>query len=134
LASAEGHFAPGAKVCVIGAFWGMGAEVVVVVGRLPKSKRCIRICMKSALLMYWRVALVLSPTVLGPIACVTSVVRARRPAPLDAIAASLASDAAPQPYTTARLSGDRPEMGLARQAAHEGRLPKVSTRWVTLQP
>lgn len=58
------HFAPGAKVYVIGAYWGMGGETVTVVGRHRKARRFITIATKSKYLTNWRAALVYSPAVL----------------------------------------------------------------------
>ena len=95
------HFAPGAKVYVVGAFWGMGAEAVVVVGHHRKSKRYIRLTMKSAHLTNWRVALVRSPSVLAQISSrptdgASPMTGARES--LDAIAVSFAAHSAPQPF------------------------------------
>lgn len=58
------HFAPGAKVYVIAAYWGMGGETVTVVGRHRKARRFITIATKSKYLTNWRAALVYSPAVL----------------------------------------------------------------------
>jgi len=98
------HFKPAAKVYVVGAFWGMGAETVVVVGQHRKSRRYIRLSMKSAHLTNWRVALVRSPSVLARISAplvggASSTSGATRE-PLDAIAVSFAAQSVPQPATT----------------------------------
>lgn len=95
------HFAPGAKVYVIGAFWGMGAESVIVVGHHRKSRRYICINIKSAHLTNWRVGPVYSPTVLALISksrdrSTTGSDRER----LQAIAASFAANRASQPFVT----------------------------------
>ncbi len=57
------HFAPGAKVHVVGFFWGMGGEQVTVVGRQRKSKHYITLTMRAAHLANWRAELVYSPAV-----------------------------------------------------------------------
>lgn len=98
------HFAPGAKVFVVAAFWGMGAESVIAIGHHRKSKRYIHIAMKSAHLTNWRVELIRSPTVLalaqrgrfGGSSATTSASRDR----LEPIAASFAAHSVPQPPTT----------------------------------
>ncbi len=58
------HFAPGAKVCIVDFFWGMGGEDVTVVGHHRKSHRFITIVMRSKLLVNWRAELIYSPRII----------------------------------------------------------------------
>lgn len=58
------HFAPGAKVYVVGFFWGTGGERVTVVGRHRKSHRFITLAMEAEHLANWRAELVYSPHVI----------------------------------------------------------------------
>jgi len=47
------HFKPGAKVYLVDAYWGMGAESVTVVGHHWRSRRLITLAMRSAHLTNW---------------------------------------------------------------------------------
>lgn len=58
------HFAPGARVYVVGFYWGTGGESVTVVGRHRKSHRFITLDMRSRHLANWRAELVYSPYVI----------------------------------------------------------------------
>lgn len=104
LRSGTKHFAPGAKVYVIAAYWGRGAETVTVVGRHRKSHRYLTISLQSAYLTNWRVELIYSPTVLEQArvgvpegASSTSSQDRER---VDTWVAPLARDQVPQPFTT----------------------------------
>lgn len=57
------HFAPGAKVYVYVFFWGVGGEIVTVMGRHRKSHRFIQLSMPAKHLANWRAELVYSPAV-----------------------------------------------------------------------
>src|SRR5258706_11288793 len=57
------HFAPGAKVYVLGFFWGSGDDLTVV-GHHRRSNRYITLSMTSHHLVNWRVELVYSPHVI----------------------------------------------------------------------
>ena len=96
------HFAPGAKVYVIGGFWGMGGDSVSVVGRHRNTKRYFTIVMSSRHLANWRTELVYSPTVMnqirrGPLSGASATSGSERE-PLDAIAASFAANRSTQPF------------------------------------
>ena len=98
------HFAPGAKVFVIAAFWGMGAESVSVVGRHRKTRRYFTINMKWKTPHHWRTELVYSPTVMKQIRSGApsgaSLTSGSERDPLDAIAASFARNRTTQPFTS----------------------------------
>jgi len=58
------HFRPGAKVYLVDAYWGMGAESVIVVGHHRGSKRLITLAMRSAHLTNWRIGRTYSPHII----------------------------------------------------------------------
>lgn len=58
------HFVPGAKVYLAGGHWGMGGEVVMVIGRHRGSPHYIALNMQSKNLTNWRATLLYRPFLL----------------------------------------------------------------------
>ena len=62
------YFAPGAKVYLVTGYWGMGGESVTVIGRNRRTRRFVRMDMRSNYLRDWRTELAYSPTIIEALA------------------------------------------------------------------
>ncbi|WP_257388913.1 hypothetical protein [Tahibacter caeni] len=117
------QFAPGAKVYVFSYFWGMGGDMVTVVGRQRKTKRYITLSMRADHLANWRAELVYSPHVIRQILDYGEFAKLPRggtqsQSRAEEIAAMYRQrGAASQPYTTRVAGGTASDGAVGRQDA-----------------